>query len=120
MVDKDGEEIELPDTVRLPQYDKRPSRYAYTIGGAEHHHRWARQWEMGARITIKLDPDGTPSEENDKDAVAFYESIFTSAKMTEGTFQATNVYNDEQNGQLAVEKWLNVGETKPEGYPAIR
>ena len=39
----------------------------------------------------------------------------------EGTFQATNVYNDEQNGRLAVEKWLNVGELKEgESYPAIQ
>lgn len=112
-----GEEIELPDNVRLPQYDEKGNRYAYTMVEKS-------ITMMGPngkdKITIKLDPDGTPSEDNEEKAVAFYESIFTDAKMTEGTFQATNVYNDEQNGQLAVEKWLNVGETKPEGYPAIR
>lgn len=113
-----GEEIELPDTVRLPQYDEEGNRYAYTMVEQS-------ITMMGPdgenKITIKLDPDGTPSEENNKDAVAFYESIFTDAKVTEGTFQATNVYNDEQNGQLAVEKWLNVGELKEdEQYPAIQ
>lgn len=113
-----GEEIELPDDVRLPQYDEEGHRYAYTMVEQS-------ITMMGPdgenKITIKLDPDGTPSEDNEEKAVAFYESIFTSAKMTEGTFQATNVYNDEQNGQLAVEKWLNVGELKEgESYPAIR
>lgn len=118
VVNENGEEIDLPDTVRLPQYDEKGNRYAYTMVERS-------ITMMGPngkdKITIKLDPDGTPSEENDKDAVAFYESIFTSAKMTEGTFQATNVYNDKQEGQLAVEKWLNVGELKEgESYPAIR
>lgn len=113
-----GEEIELPDTVRLPQYDEEGNRYAYTMVEQS-------ITMMGPdgenKITIKLDPDGTPSEENNKDAVAFYESIFTDAKVTEGTFQATNVYNDEQNGRLAVEKWLNVGKLKEdEQYPAIQ
>lgn len=112
-----GEEIELPDTVRLPQYDEEGNRYAYTMVEQS-------ITMMGPdgenKITIKLDPDGTPSEDNEEKAVAFYESIFTDAKVTEGTFQATNVYNDKQEGQLAVEKWLNVGETKPESYPAIQ
>lgn len=114
-----GKETDLPDTVRLPQYDEEGNRYAYTMVEQS-------ITMMGPdgkdEITIKLDPTtGEPSEENDKDAVAFYESIFKNAKMTDGaTFQATNVYNDEQEGQLAVEKWLNVGETKPEGYPAIQ
>ena len=32
MVDEnDSEEIELPDTVRLPQYDEEGHRYAYTM-----------------------------------------------------------------------------------------
>lgn len=118
VVDKDGEEIELPDTVRLPQYDEKGYRYAYTMVEQS-------ITMMGPdgenKITIKLDPDGTPSEDNEEKAVAFYESIFTDAKVTEGTFQATNVYNDKQEGQLAVEKWLNVGELKEgESYPAIR
>lgn len=118
VVNENGDDIELPDDVRLPQYDKEGHRYAYTMVERS-------ITMMGPngkdKITIKLDPDGTSSEENDKDAVAFYESIFTSAKMTEGTFQATNVYNDEQNGRLAVKKWLNVGELKEdEQYPAIR
>ncbi len=118
VVNENGDDIELPDDVRLPQYDGEGNRYAYTMVERS-------ITMMGPngkdKITIKLDPDGTPSEENDKDAVAFYESIFTSAKMTEGTFQATNVYNDEQNGQLAVEKWLNVGNLKDgEKYPAIQ
>lgn len=113
-----GEEIELPDDVRLPQYDEEGHRYAYTMVEQS-------ITMMGPngkdKITIKLDPDGTPSEDNEEKAVAFYESIFTDAKVTEGTFQATNVYNDEQNGQLAVEKWLNVGELKEdEQYPAIQ
>ena len=117
VVGEDGEEIDLPDTVRLPQYDEEGNRYAYTMVEQS-------ITMMGPdgenKITIKLDPDGTPSEDNEEKAVAFYESIFTDAKVTEGTFQATNVYNDKQEGQLAVEKWLNVGETKPESYPAIR
>lgn len=118
VVDKDGEEIELPDTVRLPQYDEEGNRYAYTMVEQS-------ITMMGPdgenKITIKLDPDGTPSEDNEEKAVAFYESIFTDAKVTEGTFQATNVYNDEQNGRLAVEKWLNVGNLKDgEKYPAIQ
>ena len=104
-----GEEIELPDNVRLPQYDEEGNRYAYTMVEQS-------ITMMGPdgenKITIKLDPDGTPSEDNEEKAVAFYESIFTDAKVTEGTFQATNVYNDEQNGRLAVKKWLNVGELK--------
>lgn len=113
-----GEEIELPDTVRLPQYDEEGNRYAYTMVEQS-------ITMMGPdgenKITIKLDPDGTPSEDNEEKAVAFYESIFTDAKVTEGTFQATNVYNDEQEGQLAVEKWLNVGELKEgEQYPVIQ
>lgn len=113
-----GEEIELPDNVRLPQYDEEGNRYAYTMVEQS-------ITMMGPdgenKITIKLDPDGTPSEDNEEKAVAFYESIFTDAKVTEGTFQATNVYNDEQNGRLAVEKWLNVGELKEdEQYPAIQ
>lgn len=117
-VDENGDDIELPDDVRLPQYDEEGHRYAYTMVEQS-------ITMMGPdgenKITIKLDPDGTPSEENDKDAVAFYESIFTDAKVTEGTFQATNVYNDKQEGQLAVEKWLNVGELKEdEQYPAIQ
>lgn len=109
--------IELPDDVRLPQYDEEGNRYAYTMVEQS----ITMVGPDGSEITIKLDPDGTPSEENDKDAVAFYESIFTDAKVTEGTFQATNVYNDKQEGQLAVEKWLNVGELKEdEQYPAIQ
>ena len=118
LVDENDKEIELPDTVRLPQYDEKGYRYAYTMVEQS-------VTMMGpdgkSEITIKLDPDGTPSEDNEEKAVAFYGSIFESAKMTdEGTFQATNVYNDKQEGQLAVEKWLNVGETTPESYPAIQ
>lgn len=124
-----GEEIELPDDVHLPQYDEEGHRYAYTM--------------VEQSITLKnpnYDPEGGNSQEyfeikldpktgkpdmtegvNTEEAIKFYESIFTDAKVTEGTFQATNVYNDEQNGQLAVEKWLNVGELKEgESYPAIR
>ena len=121
--------IELPDDVHLPQYDEEGHRYAYTM--------------VEQSITLKnpnYDPEGGNSQEyfeikldpktgkpdmtegvNTEEAIKFYESIFTDAKVTEGTFQATNVYNDEQNGQLAVEKWLNVGELKEgESYPAIR
>lgn len=117
VVGEDGEEIDLPDTVRLLQYDEKGYRYAYTMVEQS----ITMMGPDGSEITIKLDPDGTPSEENDKDDVAFYESIFTDAKVTEGTFQATNVYNDEQNGRLAVEKWLNVGNLKDgEKYPAIQ
>ena len=122
--------IELPDDVHLPQYDEEGHRYAYTM--------------VEQSITLKnpnYDPEGGNSQEyfeikldpktgepdmtegvNDQAAVEFYNSIFKNAKMTDGaTFQATNMYNDEQNGQLAVEKWLNVGELKEdEQYPAIR
>lgn len=121
VVDENDKEIELPDTVRLPQYDKEGNRYAYTMVEQS---ITLKNPDGGDNYVITLDPDtGLPAEGegiNDLDAVAFYKSIFTSAKVTEGTFQATNVYNDEQNGQLAVEKWLNVGETTPESYPAIQ
>ena len=114
-----GEEIELPDDVRLPQYDEEGHRYAYTMVEQS---ITLKNPNGGDNYVITLDPDtGLPAEGNSEDALALYNRIFTSAKMTdEGTFQATNVYNDEQNGRLAVEKWLNVGETKPESYPAIR
>ncbi len=114
-----GKEIELPDTVRLPQYDGEGNRYAYTMVEQS---VTLKNPNEGEDYVITLDPDtGLPAEGNSEDALALYNRIFTSAKMTdEGTFQATNVYNDEQNGRLAVEKWLNVGETKPESYPAIR
>lgn len=117
-----GEEIDLPDTVRLPQYDEEGHRYAYTMVEQS-------ITMMGPdgenKITIKLDPKtGKPDMTkgvNTEEAIKFYESIFTDAKVTEGTFQATNVYNDEQNGRLAVEKWLNVGKLKEdEQYPAIQ
>ncbi|HIV47013.1 MAG TPA: Cna B-type domain-containing protein [Candidatus Acutalibacter stercorigallinarum] len=119
VVNENGDDIELPDDVRLPQYDEEGNRYAYTMVERS-------VTMMGPngkdKITIKLDPTtGEPSEDNEEEAVAFYKSIFKNAKMTDGaTFQATNVYNDEQEGQLAVEKWLNVGETTPVSYPAIQ
>lgn len=119
VVDKDGEEIELPDDVRLPQYDEKGYRYAYTMVEQS---VTLKNPNEGEDYVITLDPDtGLPAEGNSEDALALYNRIFTSAKMTEGTFQATNVYNDEQNGQLAVEKWLNVGNLKDgEKYPAIQ
>lgn len=114
-----GEEIELPDDVRLPQYDEKGYRYAYTMVEQS---VTLKNPNEGEDYVITLDPDtGLPAEGNSEDALALYNRIFTSAKMTEGTFQATNVYNDEQNGQLAVEKWLNVGNLKDgEKYPAIQ
>lgn len=120
VVDKDGEEIELPDTVRLPQYDEKGYRYAYTMVEQS---VTLKNPNEGEDYVITLDPDtGLPAEGNSEDALALYNRIFTSAMMTDGaTFQATNVYNDEQEGQLAVEKWLNVGELKEdEQYPAIQ
>lgn len=130
VVDKDGEEIELPDTVRLPQYDEKGYRYAYTMVEQSITLKNPNYDPEGGNsqeyFEIKLDPKtgepDTAENVNAPEAVAFYKSIFKNAKMTdEGTFQATNVYNDEQNGQLAVEKWLNVGELKEgESYPAIR
>ena len=126
-VDENGDDIELPDTVRLPQYDKEGNRYAYTMVEQSvtlKNPNYTAGGDSGQEyFEIKLDPTtGEPSGENDKDAVAFYKSIFKNAMMTVGaTFQATNVYNDEQEGQLAVEKWLNVGELKEgESYPAIQ
>lgn len=123
-----GEEIELPDNVRLPQYDEKGYRYAYTMVEQSITLKNPNYDPEGGNsqeyFEIKLDPKtgepDTAENVNDQAAVEFYKSIFTDAKVTEGTFQATNVYNDEQNGRLAVEKWLNVGETKPESYPAIR
>lgn len=121
--------IELPDDVRLPQYDKEGNRYAYTMVEKSITLKNPNYTAGGDSdqeyFVIKLDPKtGKPDMTegvNDQAAVEFYNSIFKKAQMTdEGTFQATNVYNDEQNGRLAVEKWLNVGETKPESYPAIR
>lgn len=115
--------IELPDDVRLPQYDKEGNRYAYTMVERS---ITLKNPNGGDNYVIILDPDtGLPAEGegiNDQAAVEFYKSIFKNAKMTDGaTFQATNVYNDKQEGQLAVEKWLNVGELKEgESYPAIR
>lgn len=115
--------IELPDDVRLPQYDKEGNRYAYTMVERS---ITLKNPNGGDNYVIILDPDtGLPAEGegiNDQAAVEFYKSIFKNAKMTDGaTFQATNVYNDEQNGQLAVEKWLNVGKLKEdEQYPAIQ
>lgn len=120
LVDENDKEIELPDTVRLPQYDEKGYRYAYTMVEQS---VTLKNPNEGEDYVITLDPDtGLPAEGNSEDALALYNRIFTSAMMTdEGTFQATNVYNDEQNGQLAVEKWLNVGELKEgESYPAIQ
>lgn len=125
-----GEEIELPDNVRLPQYDEKGNRYAYTMVEKSitlKNPNYTAGGDSGQEyFVIKLDPKtGEPDMTegvNDQAAVEFYNSIFKNAKMTDGaTFQATNVYNDEQNGQLAVEKWLNVGELKEdEQYPAIQ
>ena len=121
--------IELPDDVRLPQYDEKGNRYAYTMVEKSitlKNPNYTAGGDSGQEyFVIKLDPKtGEPDMTegvNDQAAVEFYKSIFTDAKVTEGTFQATNVYNDEQNGQLAVEKWLNVGELKEgESYPAIQ
>ena len=121
--------IELPDDVRLPQYDEKGNRYAYTMVEKSitlKNPNYTAGGDSGQEyFVIKLDPKtGEPDMTegvNDQAAVEFYKSIFTDAKVTEGTFQATNVYNDEQNGQLAVEKWLNVGELKEdEQYPAIQ
>lgn len=130
VVGEDGEEIDLPDTVRLPQYDEEGNRYAYTMVEKSitlKNPNYTAGGDSGQEyFVIKLDPKtGEPDMTegvNDQAAVEFYNSIFKNAKMTDGaTFQATNVYNDEQNGQLAVEKWLNVGELKEdEQYPAIR
>lgn len=125
-----GEEIELPDNVRLPQYDEKGNRYAYTMVEKSitlKNPNYTAGGDSGQEyFVIKLDPKtGEPDMTegvNDQAAVEFYNSIFKNAKMTDGaTFQATNVYNDEQNGRLAVEKWLNVGELKEdEQYPAIQ
>lgn len=124
-----GEEIELPDNVRLPQYDEKGNRYAYTMVEKSITLKNPNYTAGGDSdqeyFVIKLDPKtGKPDMTegvNTEEAIKFYESIFTDAKVTEGTFQATNVYNDEQNGRLAVEKWLNVGELKEdEQYPAIQ
>lgn len=122
--------IELPDDVRLPQYDEEGNRYAYTMVEQSITLKNPNYDPEGGNsqeyFEIKLDPKtgepDTAENVNAPEAVAFYKSIFKNAKMTdEGTFQATNVYNDEQEGQLAVEKWLNVGELKgDEKYPAIR
>lgn len=121
--------IELPDDVRLPQYDKEGNRYAYTMVEKSITLKNPNYTAGGDSdqeyFVIKLDPKtGKPDMTegvNTEEAIKFYESIFTDAKVTEGTFQATNVYNDEQNGRLAVEKWLNVGELKEdEQYPAIQ
>lgn len=118
-----GKEIELPDNVRLPQYDGEGHRYAYTMVEQS---ITLKNPNGGDNYVIILDPDtGLPAEGegiNDQAAVEFYKSIFKKAQMTDGaTFQATNVYNDKQEGQLAVEKWLNVGELKEgESYPAIQ
>ncbi len=117
-----GEEIELPDDVRLPQYDEEGHRYAYTMVEQS---ITLKNPNGGDNYVIILDPDtGLPAEGEgiNEAAVEFYKSIFKKAQMTDGaTFQATNVYNDEQNGRLAVEKWLNVGELKEdEQYPAIQ
>lgn len=120
LVDENDKEIELPDTVRLPQYDEKGYRYAYTMVEQS---VTLKNPNEGEDYVITLDPDtGLPAEGNSEDALALYNRIFTSAMMTdEGTFQATNVYNDEQNSQLAVEKWLNVGKLKEdEQYPAIQ
>lgn len=120
LVDENDKEIDLPDTVRLPQYDEKGYRYAYTMVEQS---VTLKNPNEGEDYVITLDPDtGLPAEGNSEDALALYNRIFTSAMMTDGaTFQATNVYNDEQNGQLAVEKWLNVGELKEdEQYPAIQ
>lgn len=125
-----GEEIELPDNVRLPQYDEKGNRYAYTMVEKSITLKNPNYTAGGDSdqeyFVIKLDPKtGEPDMTegvNDQADVEFYNSIFKNAKMTDGaTFQATNVYNDEQNGQLAVEKWLNVGKLKEdEQYPAIQ
>lgn len=125
-----GEEIELPDNVRLPQYDEKGNRYAYTMVEKSitlKNPNYTAGGDSGQEyFVIKLDPKtGEPDMTegvNDQAAVEFYNSIFKNAKMTDGaTFQATNVYNDEQNGRLAVEKWLNVGKLKEdEQYPAIQ
>lgn len=121
--------IELPDDVRLPQYDEKGNRYAYTMVEKSitlKNPNYTAGGDSGQEyFVIKLDPKtGEPDMTegvNDQAAVEFYKSIFTDAKVTEGTFQATNVYNDEQNGRLAVEKWLNVGNLKDgEKYPAIQ
>lgn len=121
--------IELPDDVRLPQYDKEGNRYAYTMVERSITLKNPNYTAGGDSdqeyFVIKLDPKtGKPDMTegvNTEEAIKFYESIFTDAKVTEGTFQATNVYNDKQEGQLAVEKWLNVGELKEdEQYPAIQ
>lgn len=125
-----GEEIELPDDVRLPQYDEEGNRYAYTMVEQSitlKNPNYTAGGDSGQEyFVIKLDPKtGEPDMTegvNDPTAVEFYNSIFKKAQMTDGaTFQATNVYNDEQNGRLAVEKWLNVGNLKDgEKYPAIQ
>ena len=129
VVGEDGEEIDLPDTVRLLQYDEKGYRYAYTMVEQSITLKNPNYDPEGGNsqeyFEIKLDPKtgepDTAENVNDPEAVAFYKSIFTDAKVTEGTFQATNVYNDKQEGQLAVEKWLNVGELKEnEQYPAIQ
>lgn len=130
VVNENGDDIELPDDVRLPQYDKEGHRYAYTMVEQsitlKNPNYTAGGDSAQEYFVIKLDPKtGEPDMTegvNDQAAVEFYNSIFKNAKMTdEGTFQATNVYNDEQNGRLAVEKWLNVGKLKEdEQYPAIQ
>lgn len=130
VVGEDGEEIDLPDTVRLLQYDEKGYRYAYTMVEQSVTLKNPNYDPEGGNsqvyFEIKLDPKtgepDTAENVNAPEAVAFYKSIFESAKMTdEGTFQATNVYNDKQEGRLAVEKWLNVGELKEgESYPAIQ
>ena len=92
--------IELPDTVRLPQYDEEGHRYAYTMVEQSITLKNPNYDPEGGNsqvyFEIKLDPKtgepDTAENVNAPEAVAFYKSIFKNAKMTdEGTLPGHQV-----------------------------
>lgn len=123
VIDGQGNPADLPESVRLlPQYSPEGYRYSYTM----EEQSVTLVNDEGEEITILLDPEtGTPQAAseggNTEEGIVLYNSIFSRAKFADNSFQATNVYNDQQEGQLAVEKWINVGKMADgEKYPAIQ
>lgn len=114
----------LPEgVVRLPNYDLDGNLYAYSM----REQSIVLKGEGDEEYTIYLDENGNPVNEDgeplDKESNAYklFNSIFRSVGVTQGTYRAENRYEEDQDGQVTVQKWLKLEKDKKGNwvYPAV-
>lgn len=108
---------DLPSgVVRLPNYDPNGNLYAYSM----REQSITLTDDQGIKHIITLNPDGTPVDGTEEDALKLFNSIFQSVGVTQGTYRAENRYKKDQDGQVTVQKWLKLEKNGDDWvYPAV-